>query len=284
MFFEPLWVFYSDPILQQGNLQLVRGERFSIGPVGSRTNSATRELFELVGLEAEDFDILTLSPNEAAEQLKAGTIAGAAIVASSPVIQDLLASPEIGLASFVRADALAALYPPLTKLTVHAGVGDLAANVPPDDVQILAFTTMLTARSDLHPAIQSLLLDAATQIHSVPDMFHADGSFPSSRTCTLQLSPTASRYYKSGRPFLQRYLPFWLAVLAVQLFAMALPLIGILYPAISVMPSVFDWAMLRRIYRLCGELRYLEMELAKDVPDADRSKHIEKLNDLDRRV
>ena len=138
----------------------------------------------------------------------------------------------------------------LANIAVPAGVGSLAKNLPPEDVNILAFTTILVVREDLHPGIQSLLLDAASQIHSVPDLFHADGSFPSNKVFYIPLSSSASRYFTSGKPFLQRFLLFWLSVLVMQILVAALPLIDMVYPALKVIPTVYNWAMRRRIFRL----------------------------------
>jgi len=286
MFFEPLWVFTNSVDLANGNLQALRDMRISIGPPGSRTNSAARGLFKLLGEDTDQLTFATLDPADAANGLKQGEIDTVFMVtnAATPIIRDLLATPDIKLINFERASAFTALYPALKKLVVPAGVGSFAQNLPPEDVNILAFTAILAVRDDLHPAIQTLLLDAASQIHAVPDLFHADGRFPSSDVYRIALSSNASSYYTSGRPFLQRYLPFWLAVLVMQLLVAALPLIGIVYPALKFMPSAYDWAMRRRIFRLYGELRSLEFQLAECESEEDKTRLVRKLDDLEQKV
>jgi TRAP-type uncharacterized transport system substrate-binding protein len=286
MFFEPLWVFTNDSDLANGNLGSIQEKRISIGPVGSRTNSSTRYLFKLWGIESDQPLFLTLNPVDAAEKLKAGEIDAVFMVtySATAVVKDLLATQDVKLVGFKRANAYAALYPQIKKLSVPAGVGSLAKNLPPEDVNILAFTTILAVREDLHPGIQSLLLDAATQIHSVPDLFHADGSFPSNKVFHIPLSPSASRYFTSGKPFLQRFLPFWLSVLVMQILVAALPLIGVVYPALKILPSVYNWTMRRRIFRLYGELRRLEAELVNNAINGSEGNFAEKLDELDRTV
>jgi TRAP-type uncharacterized transport system substrate-binding protein len=286
MFFEPLWVFTNDSDLAKGNMATIQEKRISIGPVGSRTNSTTRYLFKLRGIESGLPLFLTLNPVEAAEKLKAGEIDAVFMVtpAATAVVKDLLGSQKVKLASFKQADAYAALFPQIKKLSVPAGVGNLAKHLPPEDVNILAFTTILAVREDLHPGIQSLLLDASTQIHSVPDLFHAEGSFPSSRVFYIPLSSSASQYFTSGKPFLQRFLPFWLSILVMQLLVAALPLIGVIYPALKILPSAYNWTMRRRIFRLYGELRRLEAELVSNASDGSDGNFVEKLNELDRKV
>ena len=116
-------------------------------------------------------------------------------------------------------------------------------------------------RKDLHPAIQYLLLDAADQIHSGPGIFQKAGQFPAPESIDLPLSEEARQFYKSGRPFLQRHLPFWLAVLIDRLLILIIPAIGLLYPLLRLMPAVYGYQLRRKIFRLHKELWSLEQEL-----------------------
>jgi hypothetical protein len=90
-------------------------------------------------------------------------------------------------------------------------------NRPPSDVVLLAPKASLAVREDLHPAIQYLLLNAAAQVHSGPGIFRKAGQFPAAESIDIPLSDEAQRFYKSGRPFLQNYLPFWAATLTERL-------------------------------------------------------------------
>jgi hypothetical protein len=93
-----------------------------------------------------------------------------------------------------RADALVALYPYLNKVVLPAGVIDLAENRPPSDVLLIALKASLAVRMDLHPAIQYLLLDAASQIRSGPGVFNRAGQFPAPESVDLPLSTYARQY------------------------------------------------------------------------------------------
>jgi hypothetical protein len=126
----------------------------------------------------------------------------------------------------------------------------------------LAPKSSLVVRGDLHPAIQYLLLDAAAEVHSGAGVFHKSGQFPAAEQFDVPLSPEARQFYKSGRPLLQRYLPFWLAVLAGRLLVLSIPVIGVAYPLLKLVPAVYAWSMRRRIFRLYGELRSIELEVA----------------------
>src|SRR5580704_14012689 len=261
--YEPMWLFYQGaaPGLHMEGL---RGRKVSIGPEGSGSRAIALELLSRNGIGLGEAELLPLSLEESGRQLLAGKIGAAIMVASgdAPIVRRLLAEPHVELASFSRAKAYVALDPFLNTLTLPAGVGSQAADRPPNDVTLLAPKSSLVVRGDLHPAIQYLLLDAASEVHSGAGIFHKSGQFPAAEQFDVPLSPEARQFYKSGRPFLQRYLPFWLAVLAARLLVRSIPVVGVAYPLLKLVPAVYAWSMRRRIFRLYGELRSIELEVA----------------------
>src|SRR5262245_22482613 len=94
-----------------------------------------------------------------------------------------------------------ALYPFLNKVIVPRGATDLARDQPPADVTLIATKTSLVVREDLHPAMQYLLLNAASEIHSGPSIFNRANTFPAAEAIDMPLSSEAARFYKSGLPF-----------------------------------------------------------------------------------
>lgn len=286
VFLEELWFFTCDSDLRGGELTMTRGKRISIGPEGSATRSVARALISLNGVDPASAEFVGLAPREAAEQLRHGDIDAAFIVTSadSPIIKELLADPSIDLVNFRRAGAYVARYPFLTQLTVPEGVGDLRLNRPPLDVTTLGAPVSLAVRADLYPALQAVLLEAARQIHAGPGMFNAAGRFPSPQAIDLPLSNAATQYYQSGVPFLQRYLPFGLAVMVGQLLFIVIPLVGVLYPALRIAPGLYGWFMRRHIFRLYGELKFLEKDLDSDTGNERRQALRTQLKQLDHRV
>jgi TRAP-type uncharacterized transport system substrate-binding protein len=285
VFYEPLWFFYRGVQLERG-LGAFRGKRMSIGPEGSGTRALTLELLARNGIDQAFAELLPYPPEMAGEKLLSGEIQAAIMLTSwdSPVVRKLVAATDVDLVSFPRTDAYVALYPFLNKLVLPTGVGDLATNRPPRDVVLIAPKASLVVRRDLHPAIQSLLLDAASDIHGGPGIFHKSGQFPAAEATDLPLSDSARQYYKSGRPFLQRYLPFWLAVLVGQLLVLAIPVVGVLYPMLRLAPALYGWGMRRRIYRLYGQLKFLELELDRRRPEQDVADIVGKLDRLEARA
>jgi len=165
-----------------------------------------------------------------------------------------------------------------------AGIGDMARNVPPADVVLVAPKASLVVRRDLHPGIQYLLLEAADEVHSPPGLFHRAGEFPAPEAIDLPLSADARHFYKSGPPFLQRYLPFWLAVLAGRLLVVLVPLVGVAYPALRSLPAAYAWMMRRRVFRLYGELKLIELETEGRTAGASTEALVARLDDLEDRV
>ena len=283
MFYEPLWFFCRGDGCGQ-RVRDLRGKKISIGPEGSGTRALAERLLALNGFDDTAVERLSLSAAESVEPLLRGEIDAAAMVASwsTPAVRTLLASPDVEVLDFPRADAYVALYPYLTKLTVPAGVGNMAANRPPADVHLLALTASLLVRKDMDPALQPLLLDAATQIHSGADIFSRASQFPAPEAGDLPVSAEAREFYKSGRPFLQRYLPFRLAQLAGKLLIVLVPLVGIVYPLLRFAPALYGWSMRRRVFRLYGELKHIEADL--DARTTDSATLLRRLDRLEERA
>src|SRR5499433_1578499 len=258
--YEPLWWFHR-PENQGVGADGLRGRKVVIGTEGSGTRALSLELIKRTGMERQIGELLALGPREAAEKLKAGEIDVAFMMNpwDAPVIQQLLADEHVALSGFPHADAFVALYPFLNKVIVPRGVTDLPRDQPPADVALIATKTSLIVREDLHPAIQYLLLNAASEIHSGPSIFNRANAFPAPEAIDMPLSSEALRFYRSGVPFLHEYFPFWMAALIGKLILL-IPILGVLYPMMRSLPRLYDWMMRSKILRMYGELRLLEDE------------------------
>lgn len=262
LFYEPLWLFYRD-ITLTSRLKTLHGKKISVGPEGSATRVLALQVLALNGIDPTVAQLLPLSIAESGAALQKGDIDAAMMVASwdTTAVRQLLASSEIELADFPRADAYVALYPFLTKLTLPAGVGNMATNRPPVSVSLIAPKASLIVRKDLHSAIQHLLLEAGSEIYSGAGIFHKAGQFPATEQVDLPLSKNAIQFYKSGLPFLLRTLPFWMATLVASWLVLLIPVVGVAYPLLRLAPAVYGWSMRRRIFSLYGALKVIEVEL-----------------------
>jgi TRAP-type uncharacterized transport system substrate-binding protein len=261
---EPLWSFFRRRTAGDVARKL-EGKRISIEPEGSATRILARRLLALNGVDERSVTLLGLPPERAAAALVRGEIDGAVMLASwgSPAVQRLLAADGIVLETYPRADAYVALFPSLSKVVLPTGVADLAKNIPPADVTLLAVEVSLAARDDLHPALQYLLLQAASEIHGGPEIFHKAGRFPAAEAVNLPLSTQAQEYYKSGLPFVYRVLPLWLAGLTERVLILLIPLLVVVFPLVRFLPALYQYIVEHRINRLYGELRVLEGELGQ---------------------
>jgi TRAP-type uncharacterized transport system substrate-binding protein len=285
VFYEPLWLFERG-LDKKAGFAAFLGRRVSIGREGSGTRALSLRILDLGGIGPGSAELLALSPDEAADRLEGDEIDAAAIVTSweSPVVRRLLAAPGITLVSFPRADAYVALLPHLTKLVLPAGVADLERNIPPGDVVLVAPKASLAVRRDLHPALHYLLLDAADEIHAPPGIFNRASAFPALEAIDLPLAPEALQFHKAGRPFLQRHLPFWLAVLAERLGLVLVPVIGALYPLLRAFPALRGWYMRRRVALLYGELKLIELGIDNGPAGVARDDLFARLAQLEERA
>lgn len=281
LFYEPVWVFYrGDRDLSR--LTDLRGKRIAIGQEGSGVRQLAQQLLQANEIPAGD-QLVPLSGLKAAEELQQGRIDAAFVIAAenAPVVQVLLRSPGIKLMSFAQSGAYQRRFPFLTKLTFPHGVADLVRDFPPQDIKVLAPTANLIVRDDLHPALQMLLLQAAAEVHGKTGFFQDAGEFPAYKDQMLPLSAEAARYYKSGPPFLQRYLPFWLAVLVDRLIVLLVPIVALLIPLLKVAPAIYTWRVRSKVFRCYGELKFLEDDLTHHFDPARLDDYHQRLDALD---
>ena len=280
MFYEPVWVFYRGETIDR--LTDLQGKRIAIGQEGSGIRHLAQRLLDDNEVDFRN-NTVPISGLDAAEELQQGRIDAAFVIAAehAPVVQVLLRSPDVKLMSFSQSFAYERRYPFLTRLTMPKGVADLVRDFPPEDTRVLAPTASLVVSEDLHPALQNLLLQAARQVHGKPGFFQTANEFPAYMDGMLPLSSEAERFFKSGPPFLQRYLPFWLAVLVDRLFVLLLPVIALLIPLMRVAPALYSWRVRSKVFRCYGELKFLEDDLKNHFDRARLSEYRNRLDALD---
>jgi len=259
LYFEPLWVFVRAPH-QTDRLLDLKGLRLAIGAEGSGTRAISAQLLGENGIDAANSTLLPLSGEAAQRALLAGEIDALFLVTSplSASVRSLLAAPGIAPLSFARADAYARRFEFLSALELPEGAIDLAHNLPDRPLRLIAPAATLVASEEFHPALSSLLLQAASAVHGQGGLFEARGQFPSAAWLDFPLNADAERFYQSGTPFLQRFLPFWAANLVDRLIVMLLPLVTLMIPLMKILPPTYRWRVRSRIYRWYDELRDLD--------------------------
>ena len=203
---------------------------------------------------------------------------------NTPLVARLLHDRRLRLMSFAQAEALSRHIPFLSHVVLPEGGIDFAANLPARDVHLVAPTANLVVRDDINPALITLLMQAATDIHGGAGLLRKAGEFPSGKGVDLAMSVDAERYLKSGPPFLQRHLPFWLAVLIDRMVVLLLPALAILIPVLRLTPAVYAWRIKSRIYRWYGKLKVLEIDVQSAKSAAEVRALIERLDAIEQSV
>jgi hypothetical protein len=200
---------------------------------------------------------------EAADGLLKGKIDAAFLMAdsaSSKTMRSLLQTQGINLVNFTQADGYMRRIGYLNKLVIPKGAMDFGKNIPAQDVTLVSPTVELIARNHLHPALSDLLLAAAMEIHGRAALFQNRGEFPAALENEFKISDDAKRFYKSGKTFFYRYLPFWLASLISRILVVLVPLIILLIPGLKTIPALFQWRMKMRINRWYRLLLMVEQD------------------------
>jgi TRAP-type uncharacterized transport system substrate-binding protein len=267
LFYEPVWLFYRTDSAQRllhapalTSLSQLPGWRLNIGAKGSGAPNLMRKLIDANSIDLTTLTLVRKAQTPATMDLVAGDI-DALVFASAPeslMVQMLLRTPGIALYDFAQAEAYSRRFPFLAPVTLPRGVVDLAADVPPRDVHLLAPTATLIARADTHPALLQLFVQAAQQVHSNAGWFQHKGDFPKAGGTEQPLAKEAQRFYANGTPVLQRYLPFWLANLVERMWPVLVTIIAILIPLSRTLPPLYQFRIRKRIFRWYAQLRDVE--------------------------
>ena len=283
--YEPIWIFYRGKPTHS-HLSALLGKRIAVGSKGSGTEVLATRLLHASGIDAANSQLVYGDRTQAQQQLQDGTVDAAFFISApeSQQIRSLLAHPGLKVMNLDQAEAFARQFPYLHHLVLPHGALDLGHNVPAHDLNLLATTTVVVVTRNLHPAIVALLMKAMQSTHAKANLLNAPRAFPAPQDTDFPVSPDAEHFYKSGPPFLQRYLPFWLATLVDRAALAIIPLLAIMVPLVRAAPALYGWRIRRRIYRWYGELKYLEIQAQSLHPEASREELQKQLDQIEAKV
>ncbi|HEY7238810.1 MAG TPA: TAXI family TRAP transporter solute-binding subunit, partial [Burkholderiales bacterium] len=214
VFYVPVLLFYKapQPIKLLSELD---GKRIAIGREGSGARVLAEALLKANGIEAGARSKLLDLEGKAAEDALLNGQADAIFLmgdsATPATMRELIHMGNVRLFDFVQGDGYVRRFRYLTKLELPPGSLDLGKNTPAQTMTMVAPTVELIARPGLHPALSDLLIQAAQEIHGRATLLQKAGEFPAPLEHEYRISEDAMRYYKSGKSFAYRHLPFWLA-------------------------------------------------------------------------
>lgn len=272
--YEPIWMFASPTLaktLARG-LTPLAGKKVAIGAEGSGTRKVGLDLLQSYGVTPANATLTADGGVTAANALLNKSIDVFFIIGApqSPAVQLLLGKQnEAHLVSIEHAEGLTRRFPYMSLVTLKAGSIDPAQDRPGVDITLLTTTANLVIRKDIHPALAYLLLQAAHDVHRSGTLLNRPGEFPNPRATEFPLAEEAARYYRDGKPFLQRYLPYWAANALQRLLLVLVPLIAIAIPVFRVVPRLFEFKEKNRLYRRYAVLLDMERDITSRTLNAE---------------
>lgn len=285
--YQPLMIFYSGE--PKRLISDFKGKRLDIGQKGSGAHALALALLKVNGIESgNDVTLFNTVAGDLAKALTEDRIDAIFMMGDSYSVESmrkLMYTPGVSLFNFTQADGYTRRITYLSKLNVPMGTLDFGKNIPSEDVNLVGPTIQLIARDSLHPALIDLLLETAQEVHSPAGIFKKQGEFPVLLDGEFRVSPGASRYYDSGKSFLYRTFPFWLASLINRSIAAILPIAILLIPGLKIIPVLYRWRMRSRVYRWYRVLFALERDtFSPSMDDEKRKALLERLDHIERTV
>ncbi|NMM77485.1 C4-dicarboxylate ABC transporter substrate-binding protein [Acidovorax sp. SRB_14] len=287
LFVEPLWLFYREDAARQRNrsgrldaLPQLRGLRVNVGTAGSGVPTLVEKLLAANRIAPTDLRLSQLGQTPATVGFLAGKL-DVLVFASAPeapMVQMLLQTPGVQLMDFPQHEAYGRRFAFLSPVTLPRGVVDLAGDVPPADVRLVASTTALLAQGGTHPALLQLFAQAGQALHSGAGWFNRAREFPNTRLSELPMAPEADRAINEPVPLLQRYLPFWIANLIERMWLVLGILLAALLPLSRIVPPLYQFRVRSRVFRWYGRLREIETDMESgQLPMAALSQALDQL-------
>lgn len=301
LFVEPLWLFYREAAAPQAgkdakdgkafrplsSLAQLQGLRVNLGTAGSGVPSLVTKLLEANRIDPATITLSQLEQTPAVTALLAGEL-DAVVFASAPeavMVQLLLQTPGIRLMDFPQSEAYARRFAFLTPATLPRGVVDLAADIPPQNLRLVAPTTAMLTRVETHPALLQLFSQTAQALHGGASWFTRARQFPNLENTELPIAKQAERTIKNGPPLMQRYLPFWLANLIDRMWLAMGVILALLLPLSRVVPPLYAFRIRSRIFRWYAQLRDIEERLQdKGADAAELRKELDALDSVAGRI
>ena len=267
LFLEPVWLFYRTDAARKVSknatlhtLSQLQGLRVNVGTAGSGVPSLMSKLFDLNRIEESTLSLSRLEQTPAVVAFLNAELDALVFASSpeSPMVRMLLQTPGIQLMDFAQSEAYARRLPFLNPVQLPRGVVDLARDIPPRDVRLVATTTTLLATDQVHPALQQLFSQASIALHSPADWFQRAREFPQATHNEFTVSAEAERTIRNGIPWIQRYLPFSYANLMERMWLALGILIAVLLPLSRVVPPLYEFRIRSKVFRWYAELRTIE--------------------------
>jgi TRAP-type uncharacterized transport system substrate-binding protein len=304
VFYEPIWV-YSRGDLHVASLRDLKGMKIFTGTKESGARRIVNQLLKANGVDKTNATLIDQDLPADAAPLFDGRADVAITIAppDSDKMQELVRVQGIRLMDFSpEAEAYDNRFPALTRVVLRKGSVEFNPVIPSDDITLLATTAALVIRSDMHPALISLLTHAVVSNpksgfdkQGDPVLFYRAGDFPSASDPEFSVPADTRAIYKTGElPFLLRFLaplnarlgiPFsytaFINSYAAQVLLILIPLLAVIVPLAKAIPALYTWNVRRKLIYWYRQLKILERNLDSRGAKYDAAAHQTELERID---
>jgi TRAP-type uncharacterized transport system substrate-binding protein len=234
--YDPVWIFYRNNLAGKiATIQDLAKYRVALAPKKSGSYVLTKKLFEINGIAIEsNTNFVSSSWAESRENILSGKADVYIFITTivDPLVEELIHSPDVTLLNMSNAISYQKRFNYLDAVVIPAGSINIEKKLPERDISLIATTTTLAVRKDLHPSLQLALLMSSKEIiqDSSRLFFSKRNEFPAYVDPSISISPIARNYYNYGPPKATEYLPYWLVVFIDRFWFVVLAAFAVLYP------------------------------------------------------
>lgn len=234
--YEPIWVFYRKS--RMGTLDSLRDllrHRVALGPKGSGSYAVASKIMKIYEVDIAGHDNFIPDDFEnSARRFMEGSADALIIVSTAwdPIVQTLMRTPGVELMNFKNAEAFDKKDNSLESVRLPAGSISIYPQIPVQDVSLVATTTSVVVKKEMHPDLQLALLMTMKKMNRASEnlFFARRNEFPAYVDPAVPISQVAAKFYDYGPPQAMRYLPFWIAGFVDRAWLLLLGLVAIFYP------------------------------------------------------
>ncbi|OWF66535.1 hypothetical protein B6A14_00695 [Polynucleobacter hirudinilacicola] len=283
IFYDPIWIVYRAGLGEIDQLNQLKGKRIAIGTKQDSSQLIAKKLFKSASLDSSNVTFEDKDVQSAVKGLLDSNLDALVFLAPPEdlVLKEIFNNPSLRVMNMSQSEGIHRNLRSFTVISLPFATVDLSTSKPATNMKVMATTVTIATRIDVHPALIYLMMGVMDRIHESPSLISNENEFPADKDVDLPLSPTAEAYYKNGKPFLQHYLPFWLASFVEKMIFLLVSTAAIAYPLLSIYPA-YQWMINRQIDRLYKKLHALERELF--LGKIDQSIFNEKLTQLDEKA
>ncbi|SMC30745.1 TAXI family TRAP transporter solute-binding subunit [Polynucleobacter kasalickyi] len=268
LYLTPLLAIYRKDAFQK-QPEFMRdfvGKNISIGPAEGNASLLFRQLTELSAAKGKfvtgvqkDYDIL-----KSLQALERKQIDVLFVVERPDEEEELLAAlknPNFGIFNLTKAFAYPSRIKTSKVIEIPRATFSLQNNIPPNDIRTIGVSAELVAQKGINPAITGLLLDIIARTESPRSILQKEKEYPNDRELSFEQNEDSVRYFKNGPSFLNKYLPFWVAVWGDRLLKILIPILAVLIPVINFYPQIVAFRTKQKLHAIYKELHQIEHDV-----------------------